>query len=46
MDPLSITASTIALISALKATSKVIRKLVKLQDAPVELFELSNEVWN
>lgn len=44
MDPLSITASSIAILGALTSTSKGIGKLVSLRKAPAELQALSNEV--
>ena len=43
MDPLSIAASSIAVLGAVTSTGKGIGKLVSLRDAPVELQALSNE---
>ena len=43
MDPLSITASSIAVLSAVTGTGKGIGKLVSLRNAPLELQALSNE---
>ena len=43
MDPLSITASSIAVLGAVTSTSKGIGKLVSLRTAAVELQALSNE---
>ena len=43
MDPLSITASSIAVLSAVTSSGKGIGKLVSLRDAPLELQALSNE---
>lgn len=44
MDPLSVTASAIAVIGALSASGKGISRLAALKHAPEELLELSNEV--
>ena len=44
MDPLSITASSIAVLSAISGTSKGIGKLTSLRRAPIELQSLSNEI--
>jgi hypothetical protein len=44
MDPLSITASSIAILGAITGTGKGIGKLVSLRHAPAELQALSNEV--
>jgi hypothetical protein len=44
MDPLSITASSIAILGTITGTSKGISKLVSLRDAPIELQALYNEV--
>lgn len=43
MDPLSITASSIAILGAISGTGKGISKLVSLRDAPIELQALYNE---
>ena len=44
MDPLSITAGSIAVLSALTASGKGINRLVSLKRAPAELLALSNEI--
>jgi hypothetical protein len=44
MDPISITASVIAVIGAAAQTSKALRALYNLRNAPEEVFELTNEV--
>jgi hypothetical protein len=43
MDPLSIAASSIAVLGAVTSTGKGIGKLVSLRNAPIELQALSNE---
>lgn len=44
MDPLSITASSIAVLSAVTLSGKNFNKLLSLRKAPAEVLELSNEV--
>lgn len=44
MDPLSITASVIAVLQAVNGTGKGIGKLISLRNAPAELQALSNEI--
>jgi hypothetical protein len=43
MDPLSITASSIAILGMITGTGRGISKLVSLRDAPIELQALYNE---
>ncbi|KAI7346086.1 hypothetical protein KC320_g8049 [Hortaea werneckii] len=43
MDPLSITASCLAILGASTATGKALRKLIDLRKAPEELQQLFNE---
>ncbi|KAL6411852.1 hypothetical protein AUP68_04231 [Ilyonectria robusta] len=44
MDPLSITASVLAVLGAVGQTAKALKKLWGLKDAPEELASLVNEV--
>ena len=44
MDPLSITASAIAVLQAVSGTGKGISKLMTLRNAPLELQALYNEI--
>lgn len=44
MDPFSITVGAFTLIGAVKGTARVIGKLVRLRDVPLELLQLFNEV--
>lgn len=44
MDPLSITASAIAVLGALTASGKGLNKLLSLPKAPEQLQTLSNEL--
>ena len=44
MDPLSLTASIIAVIGAGGSLVRGLRKLLSLKDAPIWLLQLSNEV--
>ncbi|KAI1184587.1 hypothetical protein F5B17DRAFT_411280 [Nemania serpens] len=44
MDPLSITASIIAVITATRQTAKGLRSLYQLRHAPQEVLELLNEI--
>ncbi|KAH6988896.1 hypothetical protein BKA56DRAFT_246465 [Ilyonectria sp. MPI-CAGE-AT-0026] len=46
MDPLSITASVLAVLGAVGQTAKALKKLWGLKDAPEELASLVNEVSN
>jgi hypothetical protein len=44
MDPLSLTASIVAIIGATSQTSKLLRSVYDLRHAPQEMLELNNEV--
>ena len=44
MEPLSITAGTIAVLTASANVSKLLRKALKLKQAPDVLIALNNEV--
>ena len=44
MDPLSLTASIIAVVGLASKTSKVLRSFYDLRHAPREILELTNEV--
>lgn len=44
MDPLSITASVIAVCSALKVTVDLVKSIPNLRKAPAEFLDLQNEV--
>ncbi|KAH6722050.1 hypothetical protein BKA61DRAFT_166849 [Leptodontidium sp. MPI-SDFR-AT-0119] len=44
MDPLSLTASLIAVVGLASQTSKALRSLYNLRHAPREILELANEV--
>ena len=44
MDPLSITASVVALMSVVAQTTKILTKIVRLRDAPNQFVQLSLEV--
>jgi hypothetical protein len=44
MDPLSVTASIIAVVTAAGQISKGLRSLYDLRHAPQEVIELANEV--
>ena len=46
MDPLSLTASVLAVITAATQVSKGLQALYSLRHARQEIFELSNEVLN
>lgn len=44
MDPLSLTASILAVLGATHTTGKLIKKLWSLKNAPTEILVLANEV--
>jgi hypothetical protein len=44
MDPLSLTASIVAVIGAASQTSRMLRSFYDLRHAPQEMLELNSEV--
>jgi hypothetical protein len=43
-DPLSLTASILAVVGAAQAAAKGIRKIIALKNAPEQLLQIYNEV--
>lgn len=44
MDPLSLTANIIAVVSAASDASRLLRRIARLRNAPEELFQFQNEI--